>query len=126
MQRTLLRSKIHRVRVTGSALNYIGSIGIDEDLVDAARLAHYEKVLVVNVDNGERFETYVVPEERGSGKIVVMGAAARLVHAGDILIIMAFGLLGPEEIAGHTPTVVFVDERNRIRADQGDTGTRPL
>lgn len=117
MQRTLLRSKIHRVRATGVALNYIGSIGIDEELMDAARLAHHEKVLVVNVDNGERFETYVVPEERGSGNIIVMGAAARLVHRGDILIIMAFGLLSPEEIAGHTPAVVFVNERNHIRAD---------
>ncbi len=117
MQRTLLRSKIHRVRVTGAALNYVGSIGIDQELMDAARLAHYEKVLVANVDNGERFETYVVPEERGSGKIVVLGAAARLVHQGDVLIIMAFGLCGPDEVESHAPAVVFVDEHNRIRTD---------
>lgn len=117
MQRILLKSKIHRVRTTGSALNYVGSIGIDENLLDAADILHYEKVLVVNVDNGERFETYAVPEPRGSGKVTVLGAAARLVHQGDILIIMSFGQFGAEELASHKPAIVFVDEQNHIRAD---------
>jgi len=117
MQRTLLKSKIHRGRVTGAALNYVGSIGIDQALMDAADIAHYEKVLVVNVDNGERFETYVVPEERGSGKITVLGAAARLVHQGDLVIIMAFGLFSQDEVAAHKPAMVFVDGQNRMTAD---------
>ena len=117
MLRTLLKSKLHRVRVTDTALHYVGSIGIDEDLMDAAGLIHYEKVLVADVDNGERFETYVVPQPRGSGKITVLGAAARLVHPGDLVIIMAFGLFGQDEVAAHKPDIVFVDGQNRIAED---------
>ena len=117
MLRNLLKSKLHRVRVTDTALHYVGSIGIDEDLMDAAGLMHYEKVLIADVDNGERFETYVVPQPRGSGKITVLGAAAQLVHKGDILIVLCFGLYSPEEAVHHKPSVVFVDEHNRVRAD---------
>lgn len=110
----LLKSKLHRVRVTDCAIHYVGSIGIDEALMEAARLVPYEKVLVADIDNSERFETYVVPEERGSGKICVLGAAARLVHKGDLLIIFSFGLYSEEELTRHRPVIVFVDEQNRV------------
>jgi len=113
MQYQLLKSKLHRVRVTDCSMHYIGSIGVDEDLMDAAKIVPYEKVLVADIDNGERFETYVVPEARGSGKIRVLGAAARLVHKGDLLIIIAFGTYSEEEQKTHTPAIVFVDEHNR-------------
>ncbi|MCX7846663.1 MAG: aspartate 1-decarboxylase [bacterium] len=110
----LLKSKLHRVRVTECAIHYVGSIGIDEELMEAARIVPYERVLVADIDNSERFETYVVPEERGSGKIRVLGAAARLVHKGDLLIVFSFGLYSEEERREHKPVVVFVDERNRV------------
>jgi aspartate 1-decarboxylase len=113
MQRILLKSKLHRVRVTRTALHYVGSIGIDEALMEAANLLPYEKVVVADIDNGARFETYVVPEERGSGTIAVLGAAARLVHQGDLLIILAFGMFDEREVAAHKPAIVFVDERNQ-------------
>jgi len=114
MQVTLLKSKIHRATVTDANLHYTGSITIDQDLMDAAGLVPYEKVLVANIDNGTRHETYTVAGERGSGVILTMGAAARLVNPGDHVIIMAFAELDPEEVAGHKPKVVIVDEQNHI------------
>jgi len=107
---TMMKSKIHRVSVTEADLNYIGSIGIDEDLMDAANLLENEKVQVLNVNNGERFETYVIKCERGSGKISVNGAAARKVHRGDILLIVAYAMMSEEDAKKHTPTVIFPDE----------------
>ena len=112
----LLKSKIHRVRVTGSTVEYVGSIGIDEDLMDAADIRPYEKVLVADIDNGARLETYAVAEPRGSGKITLLGAAARLIYEGDLVIIFSFGAYTPEEASEHTPKVVFVDEDNHPAA----------
>ena len=112
MQRTFLRSKIHGARVTQADLNYVGSITIDRHLLDAVDLWPNEKVLVVNVENGERFETYVFEGEAGSGVIGVNGAAARLVHAGDRLLIMAFASMTEDEARRHKPRVVFVGEGN--------------
>jgi len=102
----VLKSKIHRVSVTDANLNYIGSITIDEALMDAAGLIEYEKVAVVNNNNGERFETYVIKGERGSGVICTNGAAARLVQPGDILIITAYAQMTPEEARNFKPTVI--------------------
>ena len=112
MQRTFLRSKIHGARVTQADLNYVGSITIDRHLLDAVDLWPNEKVLVVNVENGERFETYVFEGEPGSGVLGVNGAAARLVHVGDRLLIMAFASMTEDEARRHKPRVVFVGEGN--------------
>ena len=105
----VLKSKIHRVSVTESNLNYIGSIAIDEDLMDAAGIIENEKVHVLNLNNGERFETYVIIGIRGSGEICLNGAAARKVLVGDILIIMSFALMDPEEARYHNPVTIFPD-----------------
>lgn len=105
----LLKSKIHRVKVTKANLNYIGSITIDKDLMDAAGICDWEKVSVVNVTNGNRVETYAIPGERSSGKIELNGAAAHLFAEGDIVIIMAYALLTAEEAASFKPKVVFPD-----------------
>jgi len=105
----IVKSKIHRVTVTDANLNYIGSITIDEDLMDAANIIANEKVSIVNNNNGERFETYVIPGERGSGKVCLNGAAARLVQPGDIVIIMAFTLMEMEEARQFKPAVIFPD-----------------
>ncbi|MCQ2359864.1 MAG: aspartate 1-decarboxylase [Paludibacteraceae bacterium] len=102
----VLKSKIHRVSVTDANLNYIGSITIDEDLMDAANIIEYEKVAVVNNNNGARFETYVIKGERGSGVICTNGAAARLVQPGDILIITAYAQMTPDEARNFKPTVI--------------------
>lgn len=111
----VLKSKIHRATITDSNLNYIGSITIDETLMEAANLIEYEKVMVVNNNNGERFETYVIRGERDSGDICVNGSAARLVHTGDTVIIMAFARITPEEAQGFKPSVVFpADLTNRL------------
>ena len=107
---TLMKSKIHRVSVTEADLNYIGSIGIDEDLIDAANMLENEKVQVLNVTNGERFETYVIKCPRGSGEITVNGAAARKVHVGDILLIVAYGTMDEKEARNFKPSVIFPDE----------------
>ena len=110
-----MKSKIHRVRVTESNLNYVGSITIDEDLMDAAGLIEGEKVQIVNNNNGERIETYVIKGERGSGCICLNGAAARKTAVGDIVIIMGYGLMDFEEAKTFQPKVVFPDERtNRL------------
>lgn len=115
MYRIVMRSKIHRARVTDANLNYVGSVTIDQDILDAVDIAPNEKVQIVNNNNGERFETYVIPGERGSGEICLNGAAARLVQKGDIVIIIAYGYVSDEEIADHRPKIAIMDENNRIK-----------
>ena len=110
----VLKSKIHRVSVTGADLNYIGSITVDEDLLDAAQIVPGEKVQVVNNNNGERLETYAIPGPRGSGEITLNGAAARKVAIGDILIVLSYALMTPEEARGFKPSLIFPDEHNRL------------
>ncbi len=110
----VLKSKIHRVKVTEANLNYVGSITIDEDLLDAANMIENEKVLIVNNNNGERFETYIIKGERGSGKICLNGAAARRVQVGDILIIISFAMMDFEEAKTFKPFVVFPDDNNKV------------
>ena len=105
----IVKSKIHRVSVTEANLNYIGSITIDEDLMDAANIIANEKVSIVNNNKGERFETYVIPGKRGSGVICINGAAARLVQPGDIVIIMAFAIMEMEEARTFKPAILFPD-----------------
>lgn len=114
MELTVLKGKIHRATVTEADLHYVGSITIDQDLMDAAQLLAYEKVLVADIDNGNRLETYIIAGPRGSGIICLNGASARLVSVGDRVIIMAFCQVTPEEAASHRPTVVFVDDDNSI------------
>jgi aspartate 1-decarboxylase len=113
MFRTLLKSKIHRATVTQCELHYEGSCAIDEDLLDAANLCENEQIHVWNVDNGERFITYAIKGERGSGMISVNGSAARRASVGDLLIIAAFAQVHEKDVAGHAPQLVFVDEHNR-------------
>jgi aspartate 1-decarboxylase len=113
MRIRLLKSKIHRATVTDRNLDYTGSIQIDQDLMDAAGIVPYEQVLVADVNNGSRHETYAVAGPRGSGTVSVMGAAARLVDLHDKVIIMAFGDFEPQEAAQHKPRVVVVDAHNR-------------
>ena len=115
MLRELLQSKIHKATVTGADLAYIGSITIDQDLLDAAGICVNEKVQIVNNNNGARLETYTIPGERGSGVICLNGAAARLVQKGDIVIIMSYVLMSNEEAKNHEPKVVLVNEQNKIR-----------
>lgn len=105
----VVKSKIHRVTVTEANLNYIGSITIDEDLLDAANLIANEKVAIVNNNNGERFETYIIKGERGSGVICLNGAAARKAQPGDIIIIMSYAMMDFEEAKSFKPTVIFPD-----------------
>ena len=114
MQIEVLKSKIHRAKVTQAELNYVGSITIDEDLMDAANLIENEKVLVVNNNNGARLETYVITGERGSGTICLNGAAARLVQVGDIVIIISFALMDFDKAKTFKASVVFPDENNRV------------
>jgi len=113
MLRTLMRTKIHRATVTDANLDYVGSITIDRDLMDAADLVEFEQVHVVDVNNGARFETYVIEGERGSGTMCVNGAAARLVQKGDKIIVIAYGAVDESKIAGFEPKVVVVDGTNR-------------
>ena len=103
---TVLKSKLHRIRVTEAKLDYTGSLTIDEDLMDAVGMLNYEKLLVANVDNGERFETYAIRGPRGSGVCCLNGAAAHKGKVGDRLIVMAFAQFSPEEAGGHTPKVL--------------------
>jgi L-aspartate-alpha-decarboxylase len=110
----VLKSKIHRVRVTQAELNYVGSITIDEDLMDAANILANEKVQIVNNNNGARFETYVIKGERGSGIVCLNGAAARLVQVGDIVIIISYALMDFEEAKKYEPVLVFPNENNRL------------
>jgi aspartate 1-decarboxylase len=109
MQRTMLKSKIHRATVTGSDLHYVGSITIDPDLLDAADILEHEQVHVVDVDNGARFETYTIAGERGSGTMQVNGAAARLVHHGDTIIVISYAQYDAGELARYEPRVVHVE-----------------
>ncbi len=111
MKIEVLKSKIHRVRVTGADLNYIGSITIDPDLMEAANIIAGEKVQIVNVNNGERLETYVIEGTRGSGEITLNGPAARKVQKGDIIIIISYALLDFEEAKNFKPAIIFPDER---------------
>ena len=112
---TMLKGKIHRATVVQAELDYVGSITVDEDLMDAAGIREYEQVQIVDVNNGQRFETYVIAGQRGSGMICLNGAAARCVSVGDKVILMAYAQLTPEEVGnGYAPQVVFVDEENKI------------
>jgi aspartate 1-decarboxylase len=114
MLRTMLKSKIHRATVTASDLHYVGSITIDPDLLEAADILEHEQVAVVDVDNGARFETYTIAGERGSGEIKVNGAAARLVHHGDTVIVISYAQYDRTEMEHYEPRVVHVDRDNRI------------
>lgn len=114
MYLNVLKSKIHRATVVQAELNYVGSITIDEALMEAAGIIEYEKVQIVDVDNGSRFETYVIAGERNSGMICLNGAAARMVQTGDKIIIMCYASMSPEEFKENPPKVVFVDDENNI------------
>ena len=114
MRRTMLKSKIHRATITGSDLHYVGSITIDQDLLDAADIREHEQVHVVDVDNGARFETYTISGERGSGEICINGAAARLVHTGDTIIVISYAEYDEEELDSYVPRVVHVNKDNEI------------
>jgi aspartate 1-decarboxylase len=114
MQIHILKSKIHRVKVTDANLNYVGSITIDEELMDAANIIEGEKVQIVNNNNGERFETYTITGKRGSGDIILNGAAARRVVKGDVLIIITYAIMEAEEARKYKPIVVFPNEENNL------------
>lgn len=114
MQIQVVKSKIHRVKVTGADLNYIGSITIDEDLMDAANIIQGEKVQIVNNDNGERLDTYVIPGRRQSGEITLNGAAARKVAVGDILILITYAFMDFDEAKTFKPSLVFPDEATNL------------
>lgn len=109
----MLKGKIHRATVKQAELNYVGSITVDADLLDAAGIYEYEKVAIVDIENGNRFETYTIAGERGSGMICLNGAAARCVSVGDKVIIMCYALMSEEDVAANPPRVVFVDDNNR-------------
>lgn len=114
MEISMLKSKIHRAVITQAELNYVGSITIDEELMEAAGLYEYERVHIANVNSGSRIETYVIAGERGSGVMCLNGAAARSGQKGDQIIIMAYANMTPEEIKAHRPKVVFVGDKNQI------------
>ncbi|WP_105986477.1 aspartate 1-decarboxylase [Staphylococcus chromogenes] len=114
MIRTMMNSKIHRARVTESNLNYVGSITIDQDILDAVDILPNEKVAIVNNNNGARFETYVISGKRGGGQICLNGAASRLVEVGDVVIIMTYVQLDENELLTHSPKVVVMNENNEI------------
>jgi aspartate 1-decarboxylase len=114
MTRTMLKSKIHRATITDSDLHYVGSITVDPDLLEAADILEHEQVHVVDVDNGARFETYTISGERGSGEIKVNGAAARLVHDGDTIIVISYAAYNRDELEHYEPRVVHVDRSNAI------------
>lgn len=111
---TMLKSKIHRATVTQAELDYVGSITVDMDLLEQAGILEYEKVQIVDVNNGSRFETYTIAGERGSGVMCLNGAAARMVQTGDKIILMAYAQVTPEEASELRPTVLFVDEKNKV------------
>ena len=115
MFKTMMNGKIHRATVTQADLNYVGSITIDEDIMDAVGIEANEKVAIVNNNNGARFETYVIKGARGSGVVCLNGAAARMVQQGDIVIIMSYVLVEAEEAKNHVPKVAIMDENNRIK-----------
>mgnify|MGYP001410896256 CR=1 FL=1 len=113
MMRTLCKSKIHRATLTGANLNYRGSVTIDAELMELADILPYERVQVVNCNNGARLETYAIPGERGKGEVCLNGAAARLGHPGDVVIIISYALMSDEEARQYTPRIVHVDANNR-------------
>ncbi len=115
MFRTMMNAKIHRARVTEANLNYVGSITIDQDILDAVGMVPNEKVNIVNNNNGQRFETYIIAGERGSGVCCLNGAAARLVQKDDIVIIISYALILEEKIQNHHPKVAIMDENNKIQ-----------
>jgi aspartate 1-decarboxylase len=123
MQRVMLKSKIHRARVTGSDLHYVGSLTVDPTLLAAADILEHERVAVVDVDNGERFETYTISGEPESGVIEVNGAAARLVHEGDTIIVFSYAHYDEDELRRYAPRVVHVDASNRIVVVDDSTAT---
>jgi aspartate 1-decarboxylase len=125
VMRIMMKSKIHRATVTQADLDYVGSVTIDADLLDAADLLEGEQVAIVDITNGARIETYVIPAERGSGLIGINGAAAHLVHPGDLVIIMSYAVLTEEEARALKPRVVHVDEHNRV-VKLGDDPAEPV
>ncbi|HJP75957.1 MAG TPA: aspartate 1-decarboxylase [Pseudonocardiaceae bacterium] len=125
MLRTMLKSKIHRATVTTANLHYVGSVTVDEDLMEAADLLAGEQVSIVDVTNGARLDTYVIPGERGSGVLGINGAAAHLVHPGDLVILISYGLMDAAEATAYRPRVIFVDGRNKIVAAGADPGHAP-
>jgi aspartate 1-decarboxylase len=125
MLRPMLLGKIHRATVTEADLHYVGSCTVDVDLLDAAGLLPGQQVDVVDVTNGARLTTYVIPGERGGGTVCINGAAAHLVHPGDVVILIAYGLLDDAEAHSHAPRVVFVDADNRVVERSGDPGQVP-
>ena len=125
MFRTMMTSKIHRATVTQADLHYVGSVTIDADLLDAADLLEGEQVTIVDITNGARLETYAIAGERGSGVIGINGAAAHLVHPGDLVIIIAYGILDEQEVRDYSPHVVFVDADNRIQHTGADAAHTP-
>ena len=126
MRLIAFKSKIHRARVTEANLNYEGSVTIDADLMAAADILPNEQVQVLNVNNGERFDTYAIRGPRGSGVICLNGPAARLAHVGDLVIILTYALMEREELERHTPRVILVDERNRpLRQEAARGGASP-
>ncbi len=114
MQRIMLRAKLHRVSVTECVLNYEGSCGIDQDLLEAVDIRVNEKIDLYNINNGERFSTYAIPGKRGSGEISLNGAAARLAQLGDLLIICTYGPMSDDEIVNYVPKIGFVDANNKL------------
>jgi aspartate 1-decarboxylase len=116
MHRMMLKSKIHRATVTDCDLHYVGSITLDPDLMEAADVLEFEQVAVLDIDNGQRFETYAIAGERGSGQVQVNGAAARLVQRGDTVIVLSYAAYEPGELEAFEPRIVHVDERNRAAA----------
>ena len=123
--RIMMKSKIHRATVTQADLHYVGSVTIDADLLDAADLVEGEQVAIVDITNGARLETYVIPAPRGSGIIGINGAAARLVHAGDLVIIISYAMFEDAEARSLTPRIVHVDEKNRV-VKLGDDAAEPV
>ncbi len=117
--REMLKSKIHRARITSVNVDYEGSISVDRELLEAADILQFEKVHVLDVDNGSRFETYAIEAERGTGQIAVNGAAARLVAKGDTVIILSYATIAEEEARTHTPSLVYVDAKNAITHTKG-------
>ncbi len=125
MLRTMMKSKIHRATVTQADLHYVGSVTIDEDLLDAADLLPGELVHIVDITNGARLETYTIAGPRGSGVIGINGAAAHLVHPGDLVILIGYAQMTTEEARAHRPSVVFVDADNRVVSTGGDPADVP-
>ena len=113
MQITVLKSKIHRATITGADLNYEGSISIDKNLLSAASITAYEKVQVVNLNNGARFETYIIEAKAGTGEVMLNGPAARLGQVGDLIIVLGYSHMSPDEAAGFKPKIIMVDSNNR-------------